>query len=118
MSSAAVLRSARRQAGWTQRELALAAATSHGTLAAYERGTKAPRLDTLGRVVDAAGFVLELRLVPRPDAGWEARVAKGRELAEALALAEAFPLRDLPRQLPRRGIPPSPGRVARPATSP
>lgn len=82
----------RRRSGLGLRALARRAGTSHATLHAYETGAKEPRLDTLLRLAAAAGFALEVDLAPRPDAG-EDRVAKGRELAEALTLAAAFPAR-------------------------
>ena len=50
------------------------------------------------RVIEAAGFTLELRLVPRLDIG-AARQAKGRELADVLLLAAAFPARPRPIRL-------------------
>lgn len=92
MTAAQKITEIRHRSGLGLRELARRAGTSHATLHAYESGTKEPRLDTIARVAAAAGFVLELELVGRPDAG-EARVAKGRELAEALTLAAVFPAR-------------------------
>lgn len=93
MDIAPVLRGARRRAGLTLRALAESAGTSHATLAAYEAGTKVPRLDTLVRILDAAGLEVRLDLTPRPDAGGAARRAKGDELVEVLRLAEQFPAR-------------------------
>lgn len=90
MTAAQTISEIRRRSGLGLRELARRAGTSHATLHAYESGAKEPRLETVARVADAAGFALELALAPRPDAG-AARADKGRELAEALALAAAFP---------------------------
>jgi transcriptional regulator with XRE-family HTH domain len=73
------------------RALADRASTSHSTLAAYEAGRKVPSIDTLARVVRAAGFDLGVELTPAvggPDAK-----ARGRELVEVLELAELFPAR-------------------------
>lgn len=77
---------ARAAAGLSQVELARRAGTSRTTLSAYEHGRKAPSADTLGRLVSAAGWRLEIvpvvswreELVGRghaywvPDALWRA----------------------------------------------
>jgi transcriptional regulator with XRE-family HTH domain len=91
VDAATTLRRARAQAGLTLRSLAARAETSHATLAAYEHGTKIPRVDTLARIVRAAGFEAEVELAARP-AG-DDRDAKGEELVEVLLLAEQFPAR-------------------------
>jgi transcriptional regulator with XRE-family HTH domain len=72
----------------TLRELAARAGTSHSTLSAYEQGAKVPSVDTLARILRAAGFALDLELVPRPD--------RGRELERVLELAAHFPARHSP----------------------
>jgi transcriptional regulator with XRE-family HTH domain len=100
MESATLIRRARSLAGLTQRALAERAGTSHATIAAYETGAKVPRVDTLDRILQAAGCVPDVELRSRPDATRADREAKGRELAAALELAAAFPLRRLPRRLP------------------
>ena len=100
MESGSVIRRARLLAGLTQRALAERAGTSHATIAAYETGAKVPRVDTLDRILQAAGCVPEVELRPRPDATLADREAKGRELVAALELAAAFPLRRMPRRLP------------------
>lgn len=92
MTAAQIITEARHRSGLGLRELARRAGTSHATLHAYEAGAKEPRLDTVARVADAAGFTLEVTLARRSDAGAE-RAAKGRELAEVLALAAEFPVR-------------------------
>jgi transcriptional regulator with XRE-family HTH domain len=85
MTSAKVLREARGRAGLSLRELAGLAGTSHSTLSAYENGAKVPSVATLERILRAAGFALEVELVPRRDAG--------RELERVLELAGHFPAR-------------------------
>lgn len=85
------LRTARRRSRLTLRALAARAGTSHATLAAYESGAKVPRVDTLERIVRAAGFEPVVELAARP-AGEDA-VAKGAELVEVLELAAQFPAR-------------------------
>jgi transcriptional regulator with XRE-family HTH domain len=88
-----LIRTARRRAGLTLRELAELAGTSHSTLAAYEQGRKTPNADTLDRILQAAGFAVDVVLTPRPAGDREAR---GRELVEVLELAEQFPARHDP----------------------
>ena len=55
-----IIQSARRRAGFTQDVLAEMAGTSRPTLSAYEHGRKSPTLDTADRLLEAAGFALEL----------------------------------------------------------
>lgn len=61
MNGADLLRMARRVAGLSQMELARRSGTSRPTLSAYEHGRKSPTLDTLERMIGAAGFELDLR---------------------------------------------------------
>ena len=51
-----VIRELRRQAGLTQAQLAAAAGTSQPTIAAYESGTKSPRVRTLWRIARSVGL--------------------------------------------------------------
>lgn len=69
---------ARRTAGLTQVELAKRAKTSQAAVSAYESGRRSPSVDTLCRLVDAAGFEVRMRLV-EPD-----RHDATRALAESL----------------------------------
>lgn len=73
------------------RALAARADTSHSTLAAYEAGRKVPSVDTLDRILRAAGFELDVELAPV--VGGADRAARGRELVEVLELAGHFPAR-------------------------
>jgi transcriptional regulator with XRE-family HTH domain len=89
------LRSARERAGLSQAALATRAGTSQATVSAYERGRKQPSVETLSRLLAAAGAGLTVE--PRtwqlvePTATQHARVA--RSLMDVLALAEALPTR-------------------------
>lgn len=56
MNAIDVLREARRRRGWTQAQLARAGGVPQSTIARWESGRVAPRLDSLGRVLEAAGF--------------------------------------------------------------
>jgi transcriptional regulator with XRE-family HTH domain len=91
MGAAMTVRQARQRAGMSLRELAARAGTSHATLSAYENGAKTPSVKTLERIVRAAGFALDLELVPRVDGDEPAD--RGQELEAVLALAALFPAR-------------------------
>jgi transcriptional regulator with XRE-family HTH domain len=75
------------------RALAERAGTSHATLAAYEAGRAVPRVDTLDRILRAAGYATDIDVARRADATDAERSAKGQELLEALELAAMFPAR-------------------------
>ena len=96
MDAARILRHARLGAGLTLRDLAARSETSHATIAAYESGRVMPRVDTLDRILRAAGYDSGITLRHRPDATPAERVAKGRELLEVLDLAGRFPARHDP----------------------
>ncbi len=91
MQAALILRQARYQGGFSLRTLASRAETSHSALAAYESGRKVPSVETLERIVRAAGYDLGIEFTPR--VGGADPAARGRELAEVLDLAELFPAR-------------------------
>jgi transcriptional regulator with XRE-family HTH domain len=93
VNAARTLRRARLDAGLTLRALAERAGTSHATLAAYEAGRAVPRVDTLDRVLRAAGYATDIDVARRPDATDAERSAKGQELLDALELAAMFPAR-------------------------
>jgi transcriptional regulator with XRE-family HTH domain len=107
MDAARTLRRARLGAGLSLRALAERAGTSHATLAAYEAGRAVPGIDTLDRILRAAGYATDIELTRRPDATDAARRAKGDELRQALELAAMFPARHATRLrfpvLPRPG---------------
>lgn len=88
MDAARLIRTARVRSGLTLRQLAVAAHTSHSALAAYETGAKCPTVETLNRIVEAAGFRIESQLTRAP-APFD-HDARGRELADVLDLAEAL----------------------------
>jgi transcriptional regulator with XRE-family HTH domain len=98
MDVAQTLRHARQRAGLTQSRLARRAGTSQATLSAYERGRKHPSVETLSRLLDAAGARLNVeartRPVVVPTPAQQARTA--RSLLDVLALAEALPSRPEP----------------------
>ncbi|MDQ3659574.1 MAG: helix-turn-helix domain-containing protein [Actinomycetota bacterium] len=57
-----LIKLARLEGGLSQRELARRAGTSQATMSAYETGRKSPSLETLSRIVRAAGQDLRIRL--------------------------------------------------------
>ena len=59
-----LIKIARAETGLSQREVAKRAGTSQATLSAYETGRKSPTLETLARVVRAAGMDLRITLAP------------------------------------------------------
>ncbi len=67
-----LIRIARRQAGLTQAALAQQAKTSQAAISAYESGRRSPSVETLCRILDAAGFELRMRLAT-PDTHEDAR---------------------------------------------
>jgi transcriptional regulator with XRE-family HTH domain len=62
-SASDLLQSARLRAGLTQRALAARAETAQSVVARIELGLTSPSWDTLGRLLTAAGFALDARLV-------------------------------------------------------
>jgi len=92
---ATFLRTCRRDAGLTQRELAERAGTSAAAVCHYERGTRVPRADTLVRLVAAAGATLawSARRFPTDPATADALEDNGEALAAVLDLAEHLPRR-------------------------
>src|SRR5256885_17248530 len=66
-TGAALLQLARLKAGLTQRELADRAGVPTTMISAYERGKRQPTLETLLRLLRAAGFDLRMQLAPHED---------------------------------------------------
>jgi transcriptional regulator with XRE-family HTH domain len=97
MDAARTLHRARVDAGLSLRALAERAGTSHATLVAYEAGRAVPKVDTLNRILRAAGFATNIEVERRADATNAERTAKGAELRQALELAAMFPARHSPR---------------------
>lgn len=59
-----LIKLARHDANLSQRELATRARTSQATLSAYEAGKKSPSLETLARIIRAAGRDLRIQVAP------------------------------------------------------
>jgi transcriptional regulator with XRE-family HTH domain len=81
----ALIREARRRAGFTQAELAKRVGTSQPAIARYERARSMPDLATLHRIVEKCGLELRLELA-EPDSQREAaaRIADERTPEERL----------------------------------
>jgi transcriptional regulator with XRE-family HTH domain len=88
MNAGELVREARVRAGLSLRELAKRAGTSHATLRRYETGEVSPSAATLERIVRAAGFDLNARLVTSADGP-----LREREIRDVLVLAAMFPAR-------------------------
>ncbi len=84
MNTATLIREARRRAALSQAELARRAGTSQPTLASYESGRLVPRLDTVERILEAAGHELSLTARPMVRRGAEPIAEVSRELREIL----------------------------------
>lgn len=61
MDRAYLIEVARRASGLTQTELAARSGTSQATISSYERGLKSPTIKVAGRILEAAGYDLNLR---------------------------------------------------------
>jgi transcriptional regulator with XRE-family HTH domain len=89
MEAGVVIRRVRTRSGLSLRALAERAGTSHSTIAAYEAGRKVPTVETLDRIVTAAGHHLLANTRQRVIAGPE----RAAELKAVLDLAGQFPAR-------------------------
>jgi transcriptional regulator with XRE-family HTH domain len=97
MNGAAVLTRARQRAGLTQAELARRAGTSQPVISAYEHGRRDPSIETLRRLVRAAGAELELGIGVRHEQDLPAPVDdddRAARLVDVLLLADAIPSRE------------------------
>jgi transcriptional regulator with XRE-family HTH domain len=81
-----LLVAARRDAGLTQAQLARRSGITQSVLSAYERGRRQPSVAALARILEAAGFALQLRRNVDPSRA-------GRLLVDVLDLADALPKR-------------------------
>jgi predicted transcriptional regulator len=94
MKASRLLRTARRRAGLSQRDLADLAGVPQPAIARIESGRVQPRVDTLGRLLRACGWDLEV--VPRSGIGVDRTVMRSllrmtpeERLERAVADAEA-----------------------------
>ena len=98
MAGAELLAWVRRAAGLSQDELARKAGTSRTAVSAYEHGRKSPSLDTVDRLVSAAGYQLDAR--PRVEfvtvPGARGRVVLVPTRLPQLAAAQALATVELP----------------------
>jgi len=62
-----LIKLARHDGGLSQRELARRAGTSQAAIAVYESGRRSPTLETLARIVRAAGHDLRIQVVAYDD---------------------------------------------------
>ncbi len=88
------LQLARQQAGLSLRALAERAGTSHATLLAYEKGKKTPSVSTFLRILETAGYAVDIQLNKRIRE--RDGIPRGEELEAVLCLAEQFPAKVKP----------------------
>ena len=93
-----LLRRIRSETGLSQRAFAEVAGTSGPTLAAYESGSKEPRLSTLDRMAGSADYRVEVRLVPSGRGAAQRIRRERRSLAVAAATASVLAI-DFPAAL-------------------
>ena len=93
MDAATLIRSCRRSAGLSQRQLAARSNTSPAAISLYEAGKRIPRVDTLTRIIAATGSTMTAIVEPPPAIDVE---ANGRDLLAVLALADHLPRRSAP----------------------
>lgn len=66
ITAAPIVRAVREEAGLSQRALAKRAHTTQAAVARIEAGASTPSLNTLRRLVSAAGYEIKLRIVRQP----------------------------------------------------
>ena len=95
MMASTLLREIRMASGLSQRGLAELAGTSGPTVAAYESGTKEPRLSTMQRLASSVCLRVDVRLAPAGRGARQRARRERRSIAIAAATAMAVE-RDFP----------------------
>lgn len=103
MDPATTLRRSRKHAGLTQRELAQRAGVPQSVIAKIESGRSTPRVDTLDRLLRAAGHRLEASPRSEVDAQDWAQVLDNRRLSPAQRLDKLAAYARFHRKLRRGG---------------
>lgn len=96
MIASTLIRTAREGAGLSKRELARRAGTSAAAIVMYEQGTRDPSVETLARIVTAAGARADVRLIRGPGRD---RCTAAHRLEAVLDLAEHLPRKAAARRL-------------------
>ncbi len=89
MDAGSIIREVRQRSGLSQRALAKLAGTSGPTVSFYESGERIPRVDTLQRLVDAAGASITVAV--ELDDGVPPLQEAGEALRLVLGLADHLP---------------------------
>ena len=76
-TAASTIRGARARAGLTQVQLAAKARVSQSVVSAYESASREPSLETLRKLVSAAGFDLDVVLIPSTPASSKRQSIEG-----------------------------------------
>lgn len=90
MDAARIICAARERSGLSKRELARRAGTSPAAIVKYESGQVSPTVDTLGRVLAAAGWEIETSLSARQPADR----ARGEMIADLLSVVDMVHIRE------------------------
>jgi transcriptional regulator with XRE-family HTH domain len=75
-----LIREARLRAGLTQAELSALTGTQRSVIARWEQGAVSPTIDHMLEIIEACGFELPLKLVPR-DASYDQQLDKNSLLS-------------------------------------
>jgi transcriptional regulator with XRE-family HTH domain len=90
LDAGALIREARTIAGLSQTELAERLGTAQSVISRWERGLDAPRIDTLGRILQECGFEADLHFRRHDDVDrTQIRAQLALAPAERLASSEA-----------------------------
>jgi len=84
MDAAVVIRTAREMSGLSKRELARRAKTSAAAIVRYESRQSSPSVDTLNRILRAAGWEIEIQLSPVS----QDLVERGEMMADLLQIVD------------------------------
>ena len=95
MNAARVIQIARERSGLSKRELARRAGTSPAAIVKYESGITSPSVDTLNRILEAAGWRIECDLRPTRVDNFD----RAAVVFELLEFVQYTPLRPKPEHI-------------------
>jgi predicted nucleotidyltransferase len=85
-----LLAQARKRSGLSQRDLATRAGVTQSVISMYESGRRQPALRTLATLIRAAGFDLDLHLLPATTASTGQRARLHQHRADVTAAAQRY----------------------------
>lgn len=89
MNAAALIKTAREKSGLSKRELARRAGTSPAAIVKYESGQTSPSVDTLNRILNVAGWEVEVHLASVS----KELVERGEMMADLLSIVDLVEIR-------------------------